>query len=129
MKLSEALAYRAKIETAASGLDDATAVESKELFPLWVAAMSVSVGYRCRYADKLYKAIQAHTTQADWTPDKTPALWTEVSVEEFPEWKQPVGSEDAYNKGDKVSHNNKKWVSDVDSNVWEPGTYGWSEIA
>lgn len=129
MKLSEALAYRAKIETAASGLDDATAVESKELFPLWVAGMSVSIGYRCRYADKLYKAIQAHTTQADWTPDKTPALWTEVSVEEFPEWKQPVGSEDAYMIGDKVSYNGKHYESTVDNNVWAPDVYGWSEIA
>lgn len=32
-----------------------------------------------------------------------------------------------YANGDKVTHNEKKWVSDVDSNVWEPGVYGWSE--
>lgn len=32
-----------------------------------------------------------------------------------------------YANGDKVTHNEKKWVSDVGSNVWEPGVYGWSE--
>ena len=47
---------------------------------------------------------------------------------EFPEWRQPTGAHDAYSKGDKVSHNGKHWVSDVDGNVWEPGVYGWSEV-
>lgn len=34
---------------------------------------------------------------------------------------------DAYMAGDKVTHNDKHWVSDVDNNVWEPSVYGWSE--
>lgn len=77
----------------------------------------------------LYKCVQAHTSQADWTPDAAPALWVRVSVEEYPEWIQPQGSADAYMLDDKVSHNEKKWTSDVDNNVWEPGIYGWSEYA
>ena len=44
------------------------------------------------------------------------------------EWKQPTGAQDAYSKGDKVSHSSKHWVSDYDANVWEPGVYGWSEV-
>ena len=107
---------------------DETALNAIELYPLWLADISVSVNDRYQYNDKLYRCIQAHTTQADWTPDAVPALWVEVSLEEYPEWKQPLGSHDAYNKNDKVSHNNKKWISDVDANVWEPGVYGWSEI-
>lgn len=48
-------------------------------------------------------------------------------LEEFPEWVQPLGAHDAYSKGAKVSHNGEKWTSDVDSNVWEPGVYGWTK--
>lgn len=109
-------------------VDDETALTGKELYPVWAENISVSVNDRYQYSDKLYKCVQAHTTQADWTPDKTPALWVEVSLDEFPEWKQPAGAHDAYAKGDKVKHNDKKWESTVDANVWEPGVYGWSEI-
>lgn len=62
-----------------------------------------------------------------YKPSETPAIWKRVWLEEWPEWVQPLGSHDAYSKGDKVTHNGKKWVSDVDNNVWEPGVYGWSE--
>lgn len=43
-------------------------------------------------------------------------------------WRQPLGSEDSYHLGDKVSHNEKHWVSDVDANVWAHGVCGWSEV-
>lgn len=109
-------------------VDDETALTGKELYPVWAENISVSVNDRYQYNNKLYKCVQAHTTQADWTPDKTPALWVEVSLDEFPEWKQPAGAHDAYAKGDKVKHNGKKWESTADANVWEPGVYGWSEI-
>ena len=107
---------------------DEIALEAIELYPVWSSGISVSVNDRYQYNNKLYKCVQAHTTQADWTPDKTPALWVEVSLDEFPEWKQPAGAHDAYAKGDKVKHNGKKWESTADANVWEPGVYGWSEI-
>lgn len=109
-------------------VNDETALTGKELYPVWAENISVSVNDRYQYNDKLYKCVQAHTTQADWTPDVTPALWVEVSLDEFPEWKQPAGAHDAYAKGDKVKHNGKKWESTADANVWEPGVYGWSEI-
>ena len=109
-------------------VDDETALTGKELYPVWAENISVSVNDRYQYNNKLYKCVQAHTTQADWTPDKTPALWVEVSLDEFSEWRQPAGAHDAYAKGDKVKHNDKKWESTVDANVWEPGVYGWSEI-
>lgn len=108
--------------------DDETALTGIALYPVWSSGISVSVNDRYQYNDKLYKCVQAHTTQADWTPDVTPALWVEVSLDEFPEWKQPAGAHDAYAKGDKVKHNGKKWESTADANVWEPGVYGWNEI-
>lgn len=50
------------------------------------------------------------------------------STEEYPAWVQPTGAHDAYAQGAKVSHNGKKWTSDVTNNVWEPGVYGWTEV-
>ena len=101
------------------------------MFKPWQTDTEYAVGERLRYADKLYRVVQAHTSQADWTPDITPALYTDIAdpAEEWPEWRQPTGAQDAYAAGDKVSHNDKHWISDVDSNVWEPGVYGWTEVA
>ena len=79
MTRAEAIAYRAKIETAASTMTDNNALEAVELFPAWNAGRAYGVGDRVRYDSTLYKCVQAHTSQADWTPDKTPALWAVVS--------------------------------------------------
>ena len=127
MTREEALAYRQTIENAAALQSDEQALENIYLYPSWKEGLSVKVDERYRYGETLYKCVQAHTTQADWTPDATPALWVVVSLDEWPVWVQPIGASDAYNKGDKVSHNEKNWISDVDANVWEPGVYGWSE--
>ena len=50
-------------------------------------------------------------------------------AEEWPAWSQPQGAHDAYAKGAKVFHSDKHWTSNVDNNVWEPGVYGWTEVA
>ena len=106
---------------------DEQAYHAPDIYPAWKDGVAYAVDDRISYGDKLYKCVQAHTSQSDWTPDVTPALWVRVSIEEFPEWVQPTGAHDAYNKGDKVSHNEKHWISTADSNVWEPGVYGWEE--
>ena len=108
-------------------ISDEAALEAISLFPHWKEGEAVAVGDRKQYNGLLYKCIQAHTTQADWQPDITPALWVVVSLEEWPEWVQPTGAHDAYSKDAKVTHNGTKYTSDVDANVWEPGVYGWSE--
>lgn len=107
-------------------LSDEDALEAVEMFPHWSVEKSYALNDRVQYNNVLYKCVQAHTSQSDWTPDITPALWKRVSIEEYPEWIQPTGVQDAYNKGDKVSHNEAHWISDVDANVWEPGVYGWT---
>lgn len=126
MTKAEAIAFRKKIELASSWTDDTDALECIELFPKWRTNNPYIVGERIQYNSLLYKCVQEHTSQADWTPDATPSLWIHISVEEFPEWVQPSGSADAYNTGDKVSHNGKHYISDIDANVWEPGVYGWT---
>ena len=73
--LPTAYAMRAVIEESVASLDDETAVTVPSLFTPWTVGEAVEVGDRRYYAPRLYKAVQAHTTQADWTPDVTPALW------------------------------------------------------
>lgn len=75
----------------------------------------------------LWQVITPHIAQVDWKPANTPALFKPYSEDEYPDWVQPTGAQDAYAKGAKVSHLGKHWISDVDSNVWEPSVYGWTE--
>ena len=111
-------------------IDDETATEHTDLFSPWVEGIAYEVGNIRSYEGDLYRCVQAHTSQSDWTPDKVPALWTKIGdpTEEFPEWSQTVGAHDAYAKGDKVSFGGKHWESTVDNNVWQPGVYGWNEV-
>ena len=115
------------IQTAIGYLPDEEAETVTALFPEWETGKAYAVGDRVQYNGLLYRCVQAHTSQADWTPDVVPALWVRTSTEEWPEWIQPTGAHDAYNQGDKVSHNEKHWISDIDANVYEPGVYGWTE--
>jgi hypothetical protein len=125
------LAYhlRPYIEKAAQSLTDADALEAVQLYPAWTAGESYEPETRVRHGGKLWRCEQAHTAQADWTPDATPALWTEVAKPgEIPVWKQPTGAQDAYMIGDKVHYPDKDgpvYISTVDNNVWQPGVYGW----
>lgn len=109
-------------------IDEVTATEHIDVFSPWVSGNVYAVGNLRSYNDVLYKCIQAHTAQDDWTPDKTPALWVVAGdpTVEFPDWSQPIGAQDAYMAGDKVSHHDAHWISTVDNNVWEPGVYGWN---
>lgn len=128
MSLLEKAIIRANlIQTAINYLPDDQAETVTALFPDWEVDKVYAVGDRVKYNDLLYRCVQAHTSQADWAPDVVPALWTRTSTEEWPEWVQPTGAHDVYNKDDKVSHNEKHWVSDIDANVYEPGVYGWTE--
>ena len=116
------------IEKAATSLSDEDALEAIALYPTWVENTAYAVDDRIRYVDILYKCVQAHTSQTGWEPPLTPALWTRVSIEEWPDWIQPTGAQDAYMKDDKVSHLNKHWISTADYNIWEPSVYGWDEV-
>lgn len=100
------------------------------LFKNELEGLTYAVGNIRQYNGELFRCVQAHTSQADWTPDATASLWKKIGdpTEEWPAWSQPIGAHDAYNSGDKVSHNGKHWTSNIDANVWEPGVYGWTEV-
>ena len=110
-------------------IDEVTATEHIDVFAEWEPNVAYTIGALRSYDSMLYKCVQAHTSQADWTPPTTPALWVKAGnpADEWPEWSQPIGAHDAYAAGDKVSHNSNHRISDVDANVWEPGIYGWTE--
>lgn len=129
--IERARALRPYIEKAAISLTDEDALQAVELFPQWVVEHAYVVGERLQYNGVLYRVAQAHTSQADWTPDITPALFVVVSLDEWPEFVQPTGAHDAYNKGDKVTFEGKHYISLIDGNVYSPATYpaGWQEQA
>ena len=127
MTRKDAMDYRSKIEVAASTMTDETALTAVELFPAWAAGKPYAVSDRVQYNGTLYKCVQAHTSQADWTPGAAPALWVAVSVDAWPEWVPPSGAHDAYHRGDKVSYNGKHYISTIDANTYAPDVYGWKE--
>ena len=118
-----ARALRPYIEKAAISLTDEDALQA--------VGHTYVVDERLQYNGVLYRVVQAHTSQADWTPDKTPAMFVVVSLDEWPEFVQPTGSHDAYKKGDKVTFNGKHYISLIDANVYSPSAYpaGWQEQA
>lgn len=129
--MQEAKAIRASIDGLAANQTDEILIDNMAAFPHWNGdGVQYLTGMLVQYDGKLYRVIQPHTSQPDWTPDKVPALFVRVSVEEFPEWVQPTGAHDAYNKGDKVSDDGKHWISEFNANVWKPGTVAgaWREI-
>lgn len=111
-------------------VDDNIALAAKGLYPEWKENVQYHTGERHLHNGVLYKCLQDHTSQSSWTPSDTPSLWARVLIPDpdvIPEWVQP-DSTNPYMTGDKVTHNNKTWVSGVDNNVWEPGVYGWNEV-
>lgn len=132
MKREHAYKLRELLHKASASLSDTDALDGIELFPLWAADTAYALDVRVRYGEKLYKCVQAHTSQADWTPPDTPALWTEVAKPgEIPVWRQPQGSHDAYMKDDLVHYpeeDDPVYISLIDYNVYAPDQYGWEEI-
>lgn len=125
--LEEAKAIRASIDGLADGQSDEKLADNKAAFPWWNGdGVYYLTGMLLRHGDNLYRVIQPHTTQADWSPDITPALYNKITVTEWEKWEP----NNFYAKGAKVTHNNKKWISNVDNNHWEPGAVGvytWDE--
>lgn len=118
-------------------LDDDAALEVATVFPAYAVGRAYAVGDMFSYGKnstgdpQLYKVVQAHTSQEDWKPDATPALYTALGLNPagYPIWSKPTGAHDAYNKGDVVSYNEKLYKSLIDGNTWSPDEYpaGWKK--
>ena len=129
--VEQAQAIRAGMQALARTAPDAVILaQPMAMYDEWSAdSVAYTLNDIRQYNGLLYRCVQAHTSQATWTPEDAPSLWTRIAdpAQEWPEWIQPTGAHNAYAQGAKVSHNGKHWISDVDANVWEPGVYGWTE--
>lgn len=116
-------------------LSEEQAIEVATVFPPWEANRTYAVGEIISYGEnstgdpQLYKIVQAHTSQADWLPDATPALYDPIGLDDsgYPVWTRPSGAHDAYNTGDVVNYNGTLYRSKIDGNAWSPDEYpdGW----
>ena len=121
----------------AASLTDEQAMEVATIYDAWVPNMAYAEGKILTYGEngvgdpQLYRVAQGHTSQADWTPDKTPALYVAIGLDDagYPVWSQPTGAHDAYTKGDVVDFNGTLYRSLIDGNTYSPEEYpaGWEE--
>lgn len=134
-KLQIAEQFRKALQMFAASLDDEKALVVATVFDPWEAGRAYATGDFVTYGEnavgdpQLYKVAQPHTSQTDWLPDKTPALYTPIGLDDsgYPVWSQPTGSHDAYNKGDVVNYNGTLYKSLMDGNTFSPDAYpdGW----
>ena len=131
--VEQARAIRAGMQALArTAPDEVLLAQPTAMYDEWNAdSVAYTLNDIRQYNGLLYRCVQAHTSQATWTPEDAPSLWTRIAdpAQEWPEWIQPTGAHNAYALGAKVSHAGKHWVSNVANNVWEPGVYGWTEQA
>jgi len=125
-----AVVFVAEAQRDDTAFDETTILEHAEIFPMWDAHWTGRRGSIVQDGGQLYRSIHDVGAGQNTKPSETPSMWTRIGnpAEEFPEWSQPLGAHDAYAAGDRVSHNGKKWVSDLGGNIWEPGVFGWSEV-
>lgn len=130
-KARELRALIEKAMTVTTSLTEEEAIAATCMYPHWSGdGVAYAKGQRVQYDGTLYTVLQAHTSQAGWTPTGAVSLFAKVLIPDpsvVPEWEQP-DSTNPYMKGDKVKHNGKVWVSLVDNNVWEPGVTGTAAL-
>ena len=136
-----ALEMRTTIQFFVGTLDTETQLDMVLEIPSLYPAYAVGKAYKTKDVfsygvnsvgdPQLYQVLQDHTSSAEWTPDTAVSLYKAIGVTEdgYPEWVQPLGATDAYNKGDIVSYKGTLYRSTIDANVWNPEDYpaGWEK--
>lgn len=127
--------FRKAMQMFANSLDEESAMEIATVFENWEVGKAYKLNQYVVYGKnavddpQLYKVLQDHTSQEDWTPDVATSLFKAVGISPsgYPEWSQPVGADDAYNEGDIVSYKEQLYRSLINGNVWSPEAYpqGW----
>ena len=101
-------------------------IELAPLFPAYEIGKIYKVGDIFTYNRSLFEVVQEHTSQEEWKPDVEASLYKNHTPKgEIEEWRQPLGSHDAYMTGDRVLFNGEVYISKIDNNVWSPDVYGW----
>lgn len=140
-KLQCAEQLRKALQMFAQSLSDDEAMEVATVYPAWEDNTSYKINDIRSYGEnavsdpQLYRCVLTHTSQSNWTPDITPALWVSIGLapDNIPIWSQPTGAHDAYNIGDRVHYPTKDdsvYESLIDGNIYSPEAYpqGWEMI-
>lgn len=137
--MEQAEAIREAMDAAGATLTEEQAIECVRLYRPWEVGKAYTTGEYMIFGvnsvgdPQLYKVVQSHTSQEDWKPDITPALYDAIGLDAdgYPVWSQPTGAHDAYNKGDIVNYNGVLYESVIDGNVYSPEAYpaGWAVYA
>lgn len=127
--------FRRALQMFAQTLTDEKAMEIATVYPkyevgkVYEANEMITYGVNNVGDPQLYRVVQAHTSQENWTPDATPSLYTPIGLNDdgYPVWSKPTGAHDAYNKGDIVDYNGTLYESLIDGNIYSPEEYpqGW----
>ena len=138
-RLQAAEQLRRALQLFSASLTDEQAMEVAAIYDPWEVGKSYTVGNIVAYGEngvgdpQLYKVVQTHTSQVDWTPDTAVSLFTAIGLDDsgYPVWAQPTGAHDAYNTGDIVNYNGVLYESLIDGNVYSPDAYpaGWKVYA
>ena len=133
--IEQAYAIREAMDVAGATLTDEQALVCVRIYREWEVGKAYTVGEFLTYGvngvgdPQLYKVVQNHTSQAEWTPDKTASLYDAIGLDGdgYPVWSQPTGAHDAYNTGDIVNYNGTLYKSLIDGNTYSPEEYpsGW----
>lgn len=75
---SEVLAMLIRQQINTLSVDDNTALRMAEFFPAWAAGVSYTAGHKVQHSGRLFRCLQAHTSQEGWGPENTPALWVGI---------------------------------------------------
>lgn len=131
-RLQSAEQFRRAVQMFARSLSDTDAMEIAGVYPPWQIGKEYAINDLLTYGingvgdAQLYRVLQAHISQEEWTPNTTAALYKAIGVSGgYPEWSQPVGASDAYMTGDIVSYNDVLYICVSDYNVYAPDIYGW----
>jgi len=114
-----------------STLTDEKLIEFVNIYPSREIGKVLEIDDVLKYNDELYRVIQSHTTQSDWTPNISQSLFTKIQpANVIPIWVQPTGSHDAYDIDDKVEFEGSVYESTIDANTYSPTAYpaGWNVV-
>jgi len=133
MKQSELVAainFVSEAQKEKTMIDNITIIEHAHLFPVWSQYWTGKCGSIVMDDSKLYKALDDIDAKNSTNPSSNADLWGYIGnpSEEYREWAKPIGVLDAYAKDDKVTYNGKKYVSEIDDNIYEPNIHGWKKI-
>lgn len=134
-RLQAAEQFRRALQMFAASLPEEKAMEVATIYPPYESGRNYIIGEYFTYGvnevndPQLYKVVQNHTSQENWKPSETPALYEPIGLnkEGYPVWSKPSGAHDAYNIGDVVDYNGTLYKSLINGNVYSPDEYpaGW----